>query len=108
MVFKVQKLTKNIHVIRGYRLPKDERYIFVCTLCRRPFLFRIIKYGWKNRNKWQIVATLSKGGSPSNVMETVVFFKNYPEEVCAYVTNSDLKRFYKNRCFGRVEFKNCK
>ena len=111
MICRVQKLTRNIHVVRGYRrkhnIKHNVKYDFICTLYRDNFFVNLFK-NKKIHRKWIVLVTMSQGGKISEIKETIAFLKHYPGGVYTYVSAQDLKRFYQKYCFGKVEFKNCK
>ena len=107
MIVKIQRLTNNVHIARGYRHKNDIKYCFVCTLYRDSFFKTFIKR--KLYREWSLVAMMSRGGTVLEIKQVIDFLKCYPYGyVYTYVSALDLKRFYKRHCFGKVEFKNCK
>lgn len=87
MIFKIQKLSSCVHVVRGYRKKEDIKYCSVCTL-----------YRTKQGDSWNVLAAMTDGGNFKEVREVLNYFKNYPDGVYTYVTKRDWKRFYKRFC----------
>ena len=95
MVFKVEKLEENVHLVRAYRKAGDKKYCFVCTLHKT-----------KDRKEWQIKAAISSGVGVKTIMKVFRYLKNYPSGVYTYVTKEDFKRFYRRFC-KRINFDDC-
>ena len=96
MIFKVEKLEPNVHIIRGYRKKDDTEYCFVCTLHKAA-----------GATKWQILGAMSDKGVGKEVVEVLKYLKNYPFGTWTYVTKKDFKRFYKRFC-KQIDFGDCK
>lgn len=95
MIFKIEALEENIHLVRVYRKADDKKYCFVCTLHKT-----------KDIKEWQIKATMSDRGSIKEAKEVLQYLKNYPSGVYTYVTKEDFKRFYKRYCL-KIDFDDC-
>ena len=95
MVFKVEKLEENVHLVRVYRKTDGMKYSFVCTLHKT-----------KDSKKWQIKATMSDRGSIKEAKKVFQYLKNYPSGVYTYVSEEDFKRFYKRFC-RKIDFDDC-
>lgn len=93
MTFKVEKLEKNVCIIRGYRKKDDIKYCCVCTLHKR-----------KDEMKWQIHGFMSDMGTSREAREVLVYLRNFPDGVFTYVSDDDWKRFYKRYNFRRLDF----
>lgn len=96
MIFKIEILEENIHLVRVYRKADDKKYFFVCTLHKA-----------KNEKKWHILGALSTGGTGIKTTKKVFkYLKNYPSGVYTYVTKEDMARFYKRFC-KKINFDDC-
>jgi hypothetical protein len=95
MIFKVEPIEENVHLVRAYRKSDDMKYCFVCTL-----------YKAKNEKQWQIKATMSDKGTIKEAKEVLQYLKSYPSGVYTYVTKDDFERFYKRFC-KRIKFDDC-
>ena len=95
MVFKVQKLEPNVHLIRGYSPKDDIKFCFVCTL-----------YKATDKKQWEILAALSVGMGIKAIGETFKYLKTYPDGVYTHVTVNDWQRFYKRFC-KKIKFDDC-
>lgn len=95
MIFKVEKLEENIHLVRAYRKKDAIKYCFVCTLHKT-----------KDRKEWQIKAAMSDRGSIKEAKKVFQYLKNYPSGIYTYVSEEDFKRFYKRFC-RKIDFDDC-
>ena len=92
MIFKVGEIEPKVHLIRGYRKKDDIEFCFSCVLHKA-----------QNEKKWHLhLATSDKKGAAGEVKETLKYFKNYPDGVFTYVSDTDWKRFYKKHNFKRI------
>lgn len=97
MIFKIEELEPNVHIVRGYRKKNDIEVFFSCVLHKE-----------KDEKKWHIhIARSDKKGTIREVKKTLEYLENYPNGVFTYVSDNDWKRFYKKYNFKRIDFDGC-
>jgi hypothetical protein len=93
MIFKVEELEPNVHLIRGYRKEDDIKVCFSCVL-HKP----------KDEKKWHLHIARSDVGSFKEAKKVLQYLENYPDGVFTYVSDDDWERFYKKYDFRKVDF----
>lgn len=95
MIFKIEKIEENVHLIRGYRKENDIKFCFSCVLHKA-----------SGEKKWNIHIASAKKGSPKEVKWALCYLKNYPDGTYSYVSKKDWKRFYERHC-KLIKFDDC-
>lgn len=95
MIFKVEKIEENVHLIRGYRKEDDIEFCFSCVLHKAG-----------GAKKWNIHIAKSDTGSFKEAKKVLLYLKNYPNGVYTYVSKKDWERFYKRYC-KLIKFDDC-
>ena len=100
MIFKVEKLEPNVHLIRGYRNEKNIKFCFSCVLHKA-----------SGEKQWHIhIASTDKDevrkGAYKELKESLRYLKAYPSGVYTYVSKKDFDRFYKRFC-KLIKFDDC-
>ena len=104
MIFKIEVLEKNIHIVRGYRKKDDIPFCFSCVLHR--------KKKWYNplfifsKTPWHMLIAMSSGMCGKSILEATRYLKNYPNGTYTYVSKKDFDRFYKRFC-KLIKFDDC-